>query len=73
MLPKKTHRDGWTLQESTLHINFLELKAVNLTLLTFQKIFLLKAVVYQMDNQWTTILMRMGWTCSIWEKTVMAK
>ena len=40
----------WTLQESRLHINLLELKAINLALLTFYKMFSLKAADFQVDN-----------------------
>ena len=40
----------WTLQEPRLHINLLELKAINLALLTFRKIFSLKAAPFQVDS-----------------------
>ena len=40
----------WSLQESTLHINVLELKALHLALLTYTKLFQLKAIHVQIDN-----------------------
>ena len=55
----------WTLQESRLHVSLLELKALNLALLTFHKMFVLKAAHFQVDN--TTVLshlMKMGATRS---------
>ena len=63
----------WILQESRLHISLLELKAIYLTLLTFQKMFSLKAAHFQVVN--TTALsymMTMGGTGSR-EMTALAK
>ena len=40
----------WTLQKSRLHINLLELKAINLALLTFHKMFSLKAASRQYNG-----------------------
>ena len=40
----------WNLQESRLHISLLELKAINLALLTFYKLFSLKAAHFPVDN-----------------------
>ena len=40
----------WTLQESRLHISLLELKAINLALLTFHKMFSLKAASRQYNG-----------------------
>ena len=37
MLAKHIHRDSLTLQESMLRFNLLELKTINLALLTSQK------------------------------------
>ena len=51
----------WTLQELRLHINLLELKAINLVLLTFNKMFSLEVAHFYVDN--TTVLsylMKMG-------------
>ena len=51
----------WTLQESRLHINLLELKAINLALIIFHKIFSLKAPHFQVDNTTTLLyLIKMG-------------
>ena len=38
MLSKNFRSDSWTLQESMLHINPLELKAISLALFTFHKV-----------------------------------
>ena len=40
----------WTLQESNLHVNVLELLAIKLALLTFSKKFNLKSVHFQVDD-----------------------
>ena len=45
----------WSKEEKLLHINVLELKAVKLALLTFNKRKTLKAVHFQIDN--TTALL----------------
>ena len=63
----------WTPQESRLHISLLELKAINLVLLTFHKMFSLKAVHFKVDNTPTlSHLMKMGGTGSR-EMTALAK
>ena len=55
----------WTLQESRLHINLLELKAISLTLLTFHKMLFLKAGHFQVDSTTSlSYLMKMGGTGS---------
>ena len=47
----KKHAGGqWTLHESRLDTNLLELKAINLTLLTFHNMFSLKTAHFQVDN-----------------------
>ena len=53
----------WTQQESKLHINILELKAIHLALLTFSKMFQMKYVHFQIDNMTAlSYLMKMGGT-----------
>ena len=56
-------RGEWISQEMEMHINILELKAVKLALMSFQKQMEVKAVHSQIDN--TTALMyllKMGFT-----------
>ena len=63
----------WTLQESRLHISLRELKAINLALLTFHKMFSLKAAHFQVDNTTAqSCLIKMGGTGSR-EMTALAK
>ena len=63
----------WTSQESSQHINLLELKAVHHALLTFSKIRDMSAVHLQMDNMTAlSYLVRMGGTHSK-ELTSIAK
>ena len=63
----------WTLQESRLHINLLQIKAINLTLLTFHKMFSLKSAHFQVDKTAVlSYLMKMGGTGSR-EMTALAK
>ena len=63
----------WTSQESSQHINLLELKAVHLALLIFSKIRDMSAVHLQMDNMTAlSYLVRMGGTHSK-ELTSIAK
>ena len=63
----------WTSQESSQHINLLELKAVHLALLTFSKVRNMTAVHLQMDNMTAlSYLVRMGGTNSK-ELTSIAK
>ena len=53
----------WSLQESNLHINVLEVLAIKLTLLTFSKMFSLQSVHFQVDNMSAfSYLMKMGGT-----------
>lgn len=53
----------WILQESRLRINLLELKAINLALLTFHKMFSLKIANFQVDKATILLyLMKMGGT-----------
>ena len=55
----------WTLQEPRLHISLLELKAINLSLLTFHKMFSMKAAHFQVGNtKALSYLMKMGGTRS---------
>ena len=49
------NRGKWSREKQLLHINVLELKAVKLALLTFNKQNSLKAVHFQIDN--TTALL----------------
>ena len=63
----------FALQESRLHISLLELKAIDLALLTFHKMFSLKAPHFQVDNTTGLLyLMKMGGTESR-EMTALAK
>lgn len=48
-LSGKEYRGQWSLQESNLHINILELKAVYLAILTFYKMIPLKHIHCQRD------------------------
>ena len=51
----------WLKEEQLLHINVLELKAVKLALLTFNKQKSLKAVHFQIDNTTALLyLVKMG-------------
>ena len=51
----------WTLQESNLHIDVLELLAIKLALLMFPKILNLKSVHFQVDNMSAlSYLIKMG-------------
>jgi len=50
LLPESVNRGRWTLQESNLHINVLELLAIKLALLTFSRMFKLRSVHFQVDN-----------------------
>ena len=50
MLAEHIHRDCLTLQESMLRLNLLELKTINLALLTHQKIFLLKNISFSLSS-----------------------
>ena len=53
----------WTLQESALHINVLEFKAVKLALLIFVKILQLDKAHFQRDNMTAlSYLVKMGGT-----------
>ena len=58
---KESTGGQWTLKESNLHINVLELLAIKIFLLTFSKIFNLKSVHFQVDNMSAlSYLMKMG-------------
>ena len=51
----------WSKEEQLLHINVLELKAVKLALLTFNKQKSLEVVHFQMDNSTALLhLVKMG-------------
>jgi len=51
----------WTQQESSLHINVLEMTAIKLALLTFSKTLELKGVHFQTDNMSAlSYLVKMG-------------
>ena len=53
----------WSLQESSLHINVLELLAIKLALLMFSKMFNLKSIHFQVNNMSAlSYLMKIGGT-----------
>ena len=59
-MSRNINRGQWPKEEQLLHINVLELKAVKLTLLTFNKQKSLKAVHFQIENT-TALLYLVKW------------